>query len=78
MKYSKNRAGEQAEIDARAKEDPCTRSQLPMRVPRLRYRDSLRKNKLRAPLEQNYAESNADSSFPFRLNSFSTHSTKNS
>jgi hypothetical protein len=78
MKYSRNCAGEQAEFDARAKEDPGARTRLPMRVPCLRYRDSLRKNNLRAPLEQNYAESNADSSFPFRLNSFSTHSTKNS
>jgi len=55
---------------------PRPRTPVRMRMPRLRYRDSLRKDGLRAPLAPNYAESKVDDSC-FRLNSFSTHSTKN-
>jgi hypothetical protein len=81
MKYSENDAGKQAELEAPPKGGSSktrTRTHLPMRLPRLRYRNSLRKNRLRAPLAQNYAERKADSSNPcFRLSSFSIHSTKN-
>jgi hypothetical protein len=80
MKYSERDAGKQTKFGANAKHQPAetfTRARLPLRVPRLRYRDSLRKNRLRAPLKQIYAESRVDASDPFRLSSFSTHSTKN-
>jgi hypothetical protein len=72
MKYPENNGGNK--ITARAQ---SLRTNLRMRMPRLRYRDSLRKNQLRALLEQPYAESKVDESDPFRLNSFSIHSTKN-
>jgi hypothetical protein len=72
MKYPENNGGNK--ITARAQN---LRTNLRMRMPRLRYRDSLRKNQLRALLEQPYAESKVDESDPFRLNSFSIHSTKN-
>lgn len=74
MKYSENELG--GKITARA-QLRRPRTQLRMRMSRLRYRDSLRKNQLQAPLEQTYAEGNVDASDPFRLSSFSTHSTKN-
>jgi hypothetical protein len=51
------------------------RTHLPMRVPSLRYRNSLRKAKLRA--QPAYAESKSDPAVAFFLNSLSTHSTKN-
>lgn len=74
LKYSGNHGSEQTEF----KEETRPRAPLPMRVSRLRYWDSLRENRLRAPLAQNYADSKADPSVPcFRFSSFSTHSTKN-
>jgi len=83
MKYSENDAG-QAELNRRTKEslaEARPRTHLPMRVPGLRYRNSLREIGLRAPCAQIYAETKLEASDPcfrFRLNSFSTHSTKNS
>ncbi|HEY6373258.1 MAG TPA: hypothetical protein VIX37_21965, partial [Candidatus Sulfotelmatobacter sp.] len=65
MKYSENEVG--GEITARA-QLRRPRTHLRMRMSRLRYRDSLRKNQ--APLEQTYAEGNVDASDPFRLSSF--------
>ena len=73
MKYPENNGGT-SKIDARTK-TLCTH--LRMRMPRLRYWDSLRKNQLRTPRAPTYAESKVDESDPFRLNSFSIHSTKN-
>ena len=73
MKYPEDNGGT-PKIDARTN-TLCTH--LRMRMPRLRYRDSLRKNQLRALLEQTYAESKVDESDPFLINSFSIHSTKN-
>ena len=84
MKYSQNDAGHQAEFKRRTKNClPESRrgTYLPVRVPGLRYRNSLRQSGLRAPLPEIYAETRLDASdpcLPFRLNSFSTHSTKNS
>ena len=74
MKYSEVDAGKQKITRVQALR---ARPPVRMRMPRLRYRDSLRKNQLRAPLGQNYAESNVEASDSFRLSSFSTHSTKN-
>jgi hypothetical protein len=83
MKYSVNDAGHQADFNRRTKNylaESRPRTHLPMRVPGLRYRNSLRQIGLRAPLPEIYAETKLDASdpLPFRLNSFSTHSTKNS
>jgi len=81
MKYSENDASEQAEYALRKEELARTRARtdLRMRVPGLRYRDALRKNRLRTSVRSNYAERKADASNPcLRLSSFSTHSTKNS
>ena len=84
MKYSENDAGHQAELSRRTKNclaEGRPRTYLPMRVPGLRYRNALRQIGLRAPLPEIYAETKLDASdpcLPFRLNSFSTHSTKNS
>jgi hypothetical protein len=75
MNYSENDVGEKSTARAQLRR---LRTHLRMRMSRLRRRDSLRKNQLRAPLEQTYAVSNVDASDPFRLSSFSTHSTKNS
>jgi len=83
MKYSENDAGHQAELNARTKNclaESRFRTNLPMRVPGLRYWNSLRQIGLRTPSPEIYAEIKLDASdpLPFRLNSFSIHSTKNS
>jgi len=78
-----NDAGHEAEFSRRTKEylaESRARTCMPMRVPGLRYWHSLREIGLRTPVSQNYAESKLDAfdpGVPFRLTSFSTHSTKN-
>ena len=83
MKYSRNDAGHQEEFNARTKKclpENRARTCMPMRVPGMRYWNSLREIGLRTPVPENYAESKLDAfvpGVPFRLTSFSTHSTKN-